>query len=84
MCLSLLLVIGGVIVSSDDRRYHSIIFLAFAFILGIWIVGQLCVKGSVLVVAWEVRGPVAVILALLGALLAAISAYQLFMSAFRH
>ncbi len=50
---------------------------AVGVLLGVWILGQLLVKRSVTVWAWEVKGLVAVVLAGLGALLGGVAAYSL-------
>jgi len=86
LVVSLLLLIAGLVVASDDQSspgMHLTGMRIIGFLLGVWIVGQLFFKGSVCVVAWEVKGPIAFVLAGLGALLGVVSAYGLFMSVFR-
>ena len=63
---------------ADPPGVRLITMRAVGALLGVWVLGQLFVKGSVTVWAWEVKGPVAVALAVLGALLGGVAVYCLF------
>ena len=78
--LMLLLLIVGIVVTFGDRTPRLIVMRVVGLLLGVWIIGQLVIKGSVCVWAWEVKGPTAVFLVGLGAVLGVLSAYCLVMS----
>jgi hypothetical protein len=78
--LMLLLLIAGLVVTLGDRTPRLTVMRVVGFLFGAWIIGQLLKKGSVCVWAWEVKGPAAVVLVGLGAVLGAVSAYGLVMS----
>ncbi len=80
--LMLLLFTAGLAATCADHKatVRLTIMRVVGILLGAWIPGQLFTKLSVCVWAWEVKGPVAVVLAGLGALLCIVSAYSLLVS----
>ena len=83
--LSVILFSAGILVTCADHEatLRLTSMRVAGVLLGAWIPGQLITKHSVCVVAWEVKGAVAVILAGLGALLCVVSTYSLWMSIVR-
>jgi hypothetical protein len=77
LTVSLLLLIAGLVVTFGDRTPRLTVMRVVGLLLGVWVIGQLVIKGSVCVLAWEVKGPVAFFLAGLGVLLGGVSAYAL-------
>jgi hypothetical protein len=82
---SVLLFTAGVVATCADHEASLRLtsMRVAGVLLGAWIPGQLLTKHSVFVVAWEAKGTVAFVLAGLGALLCAVSAYSLLMSVLR-
>ncbi len=79
----LLVFIAGLVVTFGDRTPRLTVMRVIGLSLGVWIIGQFVIKGSVCVWAWEVKGPVAGFLAGLGVLLGGLSAYALVTSLLR-
>ena len=78
--LVLVLLTAGLAVSVDDKTTVRLTTMwVIGTLFGAWIPVRLFLKNSVLVTAWEVKGPGAVVLAGLGALLCLVSAYSLLM-----
>lgn len=76
--VTLLLFTAGLLATrADPPGLRLTAFRTLGVLLGVWTLGQLFVKRSVTVWAWDVSGPVAVSLAGLGALLGGVAAYCL-------
>lgn len=83
LSLMLLLLIAGLVVTLGERMPRLTMMRVFGLLLGLWLIGQLVMKGSVHVWAWEVKGAVAIWFGFFGVLLGGLSAYALVTSLLR-
>jgi hypothetical protein len=77
LAVSLLVLLDGIAVTSDEHGPRIVTMRFLCLLGGAWIAGRYVVRRSVTVWVWQVKGPLAFILATIGGLLASLSAYCL-------